>query len=203
MAMTSPADASPDPTFPQQPFYLDQMAPPPAPPKKSRLGLILALVVAGVVVVAGIAVAATVALTSADKPAADNSTYKPIYGNSDNGAAPAAPVTTGPTYPNPVAADFQITPKITQKQCFGSAGCNVTFTVALTYVGKGVKPLSTWDITYDAVGTEDALTDTITVHVDGTGMPGTYDSHEEIVETKKSSDVITLRITAIAPGNGN
>jgi hypothetical protein len=143
----------------------------------------------------------TVAMTATPtRQATGGSTYKPIYDN--NGAAPVAPVTTGPTYANPTDADFKLTPKITQKQCFGSAGCNVTFTVDLSYVGKGAKPNSTWDITYDAVGTEDALTDTITVHVDGTGMPGTYDSHEELVQTKKTSDAITLRITAIAPGNG-
>jgi hypothetical protein len=187
----------------EQPFTLDQMAPkPPAPPKKSRLGLIIALVIVGVVVVAGIAVAATVAVTGSGKPAVGSSTYKPIYGNPGNGGAPAAPVTTGPTYANPTAADFQITPKITQKQCFGSAGCNVTFTVDLAYVGKGAKPYSTWDITFDALVTKDAVTDTIKLHFDATGSHGTYDSTEEMVQTEKSSDPVPLRITNISPGIG-
>ncbi len=192
---------SPDSTTPQ-PFYLGQMAPPPLePPKKSRLGLIIVLIVAGVVVVAGVAVAATVAVIAGGKPAASSSTYKPIYDNgANNGAAPVAPTTTGPTYADPLVADFQMAPKITQKQCFGSAGCNVSFTVDLTYVGKGAKPNSTWDITFDAVGTEDALTDTISLHFDGTGIHGTYDSTEENAQTKHSSDALTLKITSISLG---
>jgi hypothetical protein len=144
-----------------------------------------------VVLIVTVAMAAT-----PSRQATGGSTYKPIY---DNGAAPVAPATAGPSYPNPVAADIQLTPKVTQKQCFGSAGCNVTFTVDLAYVGKGAKPNSTWDITYDAVGPEDVLTDTIKLRFDATGTHGTYDSTEQVVSTKRSSDAITLKITAISP----
>ncbi len=104
MAVNSP-QTTPDPSQQPEPFLLGQLA---GPPKKSRLGLIVALVVAGVVVVAGVTAAATVALTShGDKPtAAPSSTWKPLYADGVPAGTPL-PNTAAPA-PSPTA-----TPKAT------------------------------------------------------------------------------------------
>ena len=45
-----------------------------------------------------------------------------------------------PTYADatelPAPEDFEISVRVTEKQCFGSAGCNVSFTIDPTYVGS-------------------------------------------------------------------
>ncbi|MFE6788104.1 hypothetical protein ACFVFF_38260 [Streptomyces sp. NPDC057680] len=56
----------------------------------------------------------------------------------------------------PGAQDFTMTLKTTSKQCFGSAGCNITVEPNLSYGGLlPLNPGKTYSITYEVLGSED------------------------------------------------
>lgn len=55
----------------------------------------------------------------------------------------------------PTPDDFELDVKILERQCFGSAGCNVTYRVELGYGGPTLDPDTTYDITYEVRGVED------------------------------------------------
>lgn len=70
--------------------------------------------------------------------------------------APAPEKTTQtPAYTTPDASDFLFAVKTTRRQCFGSAGCNMTVEPVLTWVGeKDIDPGKTYQITYEIHGDE-------------------------------------------------
>jgi hypothetical protein len=68
---------------------------------------------------------------------------------------------------NPAPADFVLTVVTTEQSCFGSAGCNVTYQIDVTY--KGPRPLDgsdTWVLIYEVRGGEDLKVGNITVKGD-------------------------------------
>lgn len=76
----------------------------------------------------------------------------------------------------PDTEDFAIELRTTEKQCFGSAGCNVTVTIDPTYVGVSELPDS-FAVTYEVRGGEDGpQVNTFTVE----GDTISYDSEERI-----------------------
>lgn len=97
-------------------------------------------------------------------------------------AAPAAPVKT----------DFKLAVKTLKKQCFGSAGCNVTFRIDVTYSGPALDPSSDYEVTYAIKGGEDPQSNTFTV----TGTQYTYDENE-FIQTSKSSAKLTAVVTDV------
>lgn len=103
-------------------------------------------------------------------------------------------------YADPVAADFTMSGKITSKQCFDSAGCNIELVPQITYTGAGAKPNSVWDVTFDVIGSEDAITQTLTITFDATGKTGTYTQDSIFASTKKQSDALSFKITSITAG---
>jgi hypothetical protein len=72
----------------------------------------------------------------------------------DGDAAAAAPVVNEPADYQPTAADYRVTIKSTERQCFGSYGCNVVGVLRVT-------------VTPDAAGIPVALTVTVTGDKDG------------------------------------
>lgn len=93
-------------------------------------------------------------------------------GSPSAGAKPTATVTVTETAdpaeeptpeedPTPVATVtpkprlFQIGTKIREKECFGSAGCNITYQIDPQYVGPITDLDGSWDITYKVIGGED------------------------------------------------
>ncbi|MFD4546442.1 hypothetical protein [Streptomyces sp. NPDC058466] len=61
-----------------------------------------------------------------------------------------------PTYTDIDANSFRIELRTTKRQCFGSAGCNVTVEPDLTYLGdaEGIDPDAMYEITYEIHGDE-------------------------------------------------
>lgn len=100
--------------------------------------------------------------------------------------APAPTVT-------PKASDFRLTAKITKKQCFGSAGCNVEFWVSMAYGGPDLDPDDTWIVTYEVSGVEDGP-QINTIEVTG----DTYSHDEtELASTTSSSKKLTVKVTDV------
>jgi hypothetical protein len=99
-------------------------------------------------------------------------TTKPVTGANSTSAAPAAK-----GYSTPHKADFKLTVKETERQCFGSAGCNVTFhvKVAMTRV-MVLDPDKTYELTYKIRGAEDSYTNTLEL----TGEDYSTDKEENV-----------------------
>lgn len=186
------------PGAPQQQFghpstwpTFEPPAPPtPAPPKRrSRwplvaiIGLIVLALAAGGVL--------TVMLTggkgSATTGASPTPSWSSVFGSNPTQTA-AAPAYT------PKPEDFTLTIKVLEKQCFGSAGCNVTFRIELAYSGPTLSPSRTYEITYRVDGTDESeYVNTLTVTGD---QYRTQD--REMVSTKSSKSVLTVVVTSVA-----
>lgn len=108
------------------------------------------------------------------------------------GPAPIAEVVTPAPGPTPKVADFKAAPKIVKKDCFGSAGCNVTLRVDLAYAGPALDPSDSWLLVYEIRGVEDGpLVGNLTL----TGSD--YTSQEESVGTTSSKSKITVKVTSV------
>lgn len=199
---------SPAPTYAVGPYQ--QFGPPtgglsPQPPKKKRNGLLIALwcVLGAGILVAFIALVAVVA-PSTNKPTASTGSTGAetpaacAHGRLANGQCAEDTAAPPKTYPTPTAADFALAAKVTKKQCFGSAGCNVEFEINLAYAGPPLEPNSSWDVTFDLQGTEDSYTSTLHLTMDETGLHGTYEQDsDQLVQTKSSKTVLKPVVTSV------
>lgn len=119
-------------------------AQPPAPKKKSPAWLV-ALVIGLVALLCLVGIVAAVGGVDTD---------------TSNGGATVdtpggEPTTAGADYPDPDPEDFSLKVKVLKKQCFGSAGCNVTYRVEVGYDGPELDPDVTYELTYEVRGVED------------------------------------------------
>lgn len=93
----------------------------------------------------------------------------------------------------PTKADFILKVKVTEKKCFGSAGCNITYHIDMTYNGAALDPSDTWLITYQVAGVEDGpAINTLEL----TGDEYSYDK-SELGQTSSSSKKLTAKVTDI------
>ncbi|MFI7605873.1 hypothetical protein ACIBTV_12190 [Micromonospora sp. NPDC049366] len=112
--------------------------------------------------------------------------------------AAAAPTTRAPeplpVYDTPTKRDFTLAVKILRKQCFGSAGCNVTYRIDVTYTGDGdLDPAKTYEVTYQVKGAEDPIINTFEVSGDSASV-----QQEESASTRRSGDKLTAVVTDVS-----
>jgi hypothetical protein len=88
--------------------------------------------------------------------------------------------------------DFTITLKIKSKECFGSAGCNVTYEPKLTIVGPDVDENGSYEITYEIRGGEDGA-DVDTIELEA----GQYRTVDGLAQTSSQSAKLTAVITEV------
>ncbi|NED96425.1 hypothetical protein G1H11_14035 [Phytoactinopolyspora alkaliphila] len=86
----------------------------------------------------------------------------------------------------PTVDDFELDVKTLEKQCFGSAGCNVTFRIEVAYGGEPLDPDTTYEVIYEIEGGDDPKINTLTItgdsyRVDETERIGTPSSDSELV----------------------
>jgi hypothetical protein len=161
-------------------------------PKKSRLPLILAAIV-GLAVVIAVTVGITVAAQHGSSPAASKTSGQSAWDKEQQAAAATTPDPTPPVVDNtPAASDLKLTLKTTDKQCFGSAGCNLTVKVNLGYNGPALSTDDTWQITYEIGGVTDGP---LIGSFELTGDE--YTVNEENVETKSSKSKVTVKVTSV------
>lgn len=104
------------------------------------------------------------------------------------------PTETVPAYATPTAKDFKLTAKVLKKECFGSAGCNLTYRVLVAYSGATLDPAVTYEVGYEVRGGEDGpVINTLTV----TGDTSSVDE-EESVSTKNNSIKLTVTATDVS-----
>lgn len=177
---------------PQQ--YNPHQPPQPPPPqpqrplKKGFSGLVVALALVGGLAVGCIGGVGISSAGSSGKPSA--TTANPPAAGSEPApeqttAEPAADYTPKPS-------DFSIKIKTVKQECFGSAGCNVTFRIDPTYNGPAFASDKSFTVSYKITGGEDPKISSFTV--DGDQMH--YDS-EEMISTPSSSTVLKAKATQV------
>ncbi|WP_020140004.1 hypothetical protein [Streptomyces sp. 351MFTsu5.1] len=146
--------AAPPPAFPP-PWPAEA---PPLPSKKRRANAVIigsaAAVIAAIVTTGIVVVGATHGSTDDDGKPSTTAAASSV--TDDDPVAPFAEPDPGPTYPQVDADSFSIDLRTTQRQCFGSAGCNVTVEPELTYLGSSsdLDPDAVYEITYEIHGDE-------------------------------------------------
>ncbi|KUN72479.1 hypothetical protein AQJ46_13605 [Streptomyces canus] len=153
----------PSPTTPQPPTTPPPPAFPPSevptPPRRLRTSAIVlgsaAAVIAAIVTTGVVAVRST---NGDDKPAGVAASSVPDA-DAVSPVSPVSPVRAPDPEPTYVAVDadsFSIDLRTTARQCFGSAGCNVTVQPELTYLGSSgdLDPDAVYEITYEIHGDE-------------------------------------------------
>ncbi|CAM5607719.1 MULTISPECIES: hypothetical protein [Streptomyces] len=130
-------------------------APPPVPParKQPRNWVVIGSAAAVIAAVIGTGVYVVNAEEDDSKPASVSKSSSP---DDDTVTAAADAPDPEPTYTEVDADSFTIKLRTTEKQCFGSAGCNVTVEPELIYLGVSgdINPDAVYDITYEIRGDE-------------------------------------------------
>jgi hypothetical protein len=165
--------------------------PPPKPPdapkarpfKAGFLGCFGVLAAAIVVII----VIATLASDGTDPDSKTKTTTAPAKG-------PAATATTeaATSYPTPKPADFKLTVKTLSKQCFGEAGCNLTFRVEAGWDAT-YDPDKTYEVVYEVRGGESGpQVNTMSVTGDNYDRP-----QEESIGTSSAKRKLTAVVTSV------
>jgi hypothetical protein len=113
-----------------------------------------------------------------------------------------APMDASQVIPAPVDAapsigvsDYGVTVKTTRKQCFGSAGCNVTIRLILNTSSKAQGVAA--EVTVTVKGDESGpIIETISID-----ESGQYSPEEVSVSTKSSATKITAKVTDVLSGS--
>lgn len=105
----------------------------------------------------------------------------------------AAPTTKVPSRTPVTAADFRIDTTVLTKKCFGSAGCNVTYTIDPTFLGD-TRDLEgrSFKVIYEVTGGEDPEIGNFSLT--GTNMRYTESSS---ISTPSSDAVLTAQVTSV------
>ncbi|MBP8882771.1 MAG: hypothetical protein KBG77_16925 [Dermatophilaceae bacterium] len=125
-----------------------------------------------------------------------------LAGCAETKTVSTAPSSTSATAPaevpssdySPSTTDFQVKLKVTDQQCFGSAGCNVTVEPRISKVEPSVPDEGTIDLTFKVSGDESGpVIETSTLDL----ADGTYSSSEMWLSTSSSGVTPKAKVTEI------
>jgi hypothetical protein len=102
---------------------------------------------------------------------------------------PTETETSGPIL---TTSNITLSLKTTDKQCFGSAGCNVSVKVEMGYDGAPLSEDETWEVTYSLTGDESGP---IIGSFEVTGTQ--YNEQEESLTTKSSKTKVAVKVTGV------
>jgi hypothetical protein len=169
----------------------------PTPPqRKKRTGLVAALVllILGMLCLCGGIVLASTGKSDDRGLTTVTESPEPSFTPpaSARPAAKSAPKPTSAPVATFSAKTLSLSVKITSKQCFGSAGCIVEWTIKGS-VTPGTKIDGPCDVTYEVRGLTEAQTHTLTVNDDGTYEQDAYQSGQ----TPRSSAKLSAKVTEV------
>ncbi|MEH0985739.1 hypothetical protein [Micromonospora sp. CPCC 205556] len=156
------------------------------------LALVIALCCGGVGITALAGSDAEPAAQASAAPSSPPSTSAPTTAAPTTAAATTAAPTTA-AYEAPTKKDFKLAVKVLRKKCFGSAGCNISYRIDVTYTGTGLDPANTYEVTYEVRGGEDPMVNTFEVTGDTASV-----QQEEDGSTRRSRDKLTAVVTDVA-----
>lgn len=160
-------------------------------PRKSKTPWIIAGVVGFLLLASLVGALAVAAATDSKRQAAP----APVAGPGVQQVVPdPAAVEDSPTPPGPTpkVADFKLTPKVTDKQCFGEFGCNVEVRVDVGYNGPTLSEFDTWLLTYQVSGDESGP---IIGSFDINGT--THSVNTEALTTPSRNTKITIKVLSV------
>ncbi|MEU5279877.1 hypothetical protein AB0G87_26120 [Streptomyces asoensis] len=177
-------------------------SPPEPEPERSRTHAII--IGSAAAVIAAVVATGIVIVQSGDDDSRSTTTSGPsLYGM--EGTAAAVTETTPepapePTYATIDADSFTIGLKTKAKQCFGSAGCNVTVEPELTYVdlGADVDPDAVYEITYEIRGDESGPVIQTATLSNGTSL----NYRPSMISTVSSDTKVSAEITDVTVQGG-
>jgi hypothetical protein len=153
-----------------------------------------ALLLALIALLIGIGIGAASSSSSDDSKSGDQAAAAADSSTSSSTTSTTRATTTTVAYV-PVPADFTIDVIETERSCFGSAGCNVTYTIKPNYVGAQLPSASdTFTVVYEVRGGTDSKTGNFTV----TGSQVSYDK-DDLIQTATGSK-LTAVPTQVVPG---
>ena len=170
--------------------------PPYVPPKKKRHTVRTIAIVAGALIVVG-GVAGALG-TGGKKAAAPAHTISSAPSTTTAAIQPPIleqPSDTAPAYVTPKKGDFEVTLKVLSKECFGTAGCNVTYRAKLSQSlpTGALDPDVTYDLTYVVHGDESGpQTETMYITGDQYEQPS-----EGLAQTATSGTKLTVTVTKL------
>jgi hypothetical protein len=165
--------------------------PPPPTPTKPRNWVIIGSAAAVIAAVIGTGV---FVVNSRDddssKPAPASSSSTPT-----EDTVTAAAEETEPTYDVVDADSFSIELRTTKRQCFGSAGCNVTVEPELTILGdsEAIDPDAVYEITYEIRGDESGPVIETAELSDQTSL----NYRPSLIQTASSGTKVSVKITDV------
>jgi hypothetical protein len=175
-------------------------AEPSAPPKKNRTNAVI--IGAAAAVIAAVVATGIVVVQSGDsdsKPAAAKPSLYGSDGTVDAAEEPASDPAPEPSYAALDAADFTMKLRTTSRQCFGSAGCNLTVEPELTYVGIGdIDPAGVYSITYEIRGDESGPVIETAELSNETSLNYT----PSVISTRSSGTKVSVKITDVLVQGG-
>ena len=179
----------------QQPYGL-YPPPPPVAPKKPRWPWIAGGIV-GLFVV--LVVSIGVATNSGQQNPQPGGFNAGVVTSTTASTPPPEVVATSaePVYDTPVPKDFTLAVNVLNKECFGSAGCDITFRISVTLTGNVTfDPAQTYTVTYDLTGTDGGASQG-SFRITGTTV---NEDGEDITQTGSSSTQVTAHVTSVLGG---
>ncbi|MFE4716843.1 hypothetical protein ACFRLW_10380 [Streptomyces sp. NPDC056728] len=169
--------------------------PPQSPPaKKNRTNAII--IGSAAAVIAAVVATGIVVVQSRDDDSKPATTAKSSAPQKDTATDAAEEADTEPTYTDLDADSFSIDLKTKSRQCFGSAGCNLTVEPDLTLAveSDSVDPDAVYEITYEIHGGESGPIIETAELSDGTSLNFT----PSVISTTSSSTKVSVEITDVS-----
>lgn len=153
------------------------------------------IAIAAATFILGAALAATIVLLASPGKNSTSGNSQPSTPNAS--PAPDAGIPTTTTAPPPVQlspADFKVDIVVTNKECFGPAGCNYTYTIDPHYVGPQPMPSEKATVIYQVNGAGDDEVGNFTIDKWGTAH---FDKQELAIAPDDTT--FTATITQVLP----
>lgn len=193
--MSAPPPPPDQPTQPLPPGGWEPLPgpPPPSTPKAPRTftgrQVLAVAVVVGVIAFGIGAVVGNGGGTSSGTPKAAGSASQSATTATE---VEVTTITAASTYDTPEPSDFELTVKTLSKQCFGSAGCDITYRIQAGWDGT-YDPDKTYEIVYEVRGDESGpQTNNFTITGDEYQV-----SQEETASTRSSGVKLTARVVSV------
>lgn len=106
----------------------------------------------------------------------------------------SAPATTAAYVPQPT--DFTVVVDVLKRECFGSAGCDITYRVQPTYHGPTLDQSQQYTVTYQLTGAQDGASVGSFTLQGGTAEV----EQEDIAQTPNSATKLTAQVTQVLAG---
>ncbi|MYT05434.1 hypothetical protein GT021_13135 [Streptomyces sp. SID5470] len=168
---------------------------PPIPPKKRRTN---AIIIGSAAIVIAAIVTTGIVVVGATKGSPDDDDKPPTTTASSIPDEDLVTPAEEPTYGEVEADSFSIDLRTTARQCFGSAGCNVTVEPELTYLGSSgvLDPDAVYEITYEIHGDESGPVIQTAELTNQTSL--SY--RKSLISTPSASTELSVEITDIQQG---